>query len=498
MFQVEGWSDLKVRRFPDGFLFGAGTSAYQVEGAWNEDGKGESIWDKYLHDNPDIISDGRNGDVASNSYHQYKRDVEMLRELGVDYYRFSISWSRVLPRGFSNEINEKGLEYYDKLIDELLKYNIKPMITLYHFDLPQTLQDFGGWANPLSTEWFEDYAAVIFKAFAHKVPYWITVNQPNSICVEGYGQGLMAPAISSSGIGDYMCIKNVLVAHARAYRLYEREYKKKFKGSVGIALALNWADPVNNSTKNVEATDVYREFMIGLYMHPIWSKDGGFPKMVKERVHQNSIKQGFKKSRLPALSKEEVTLLKGSSDFVGVNHYTTVLVKSTDRGMSAPSFDDDVHVELTYRPEWKNATSSWLKSVPYGIYRVCVYLNTKYDYPQMFVTEHGWSTRPGLKDDTRVENLRLYLKAILFAIEDGTDLKGYTTWSLMDNVEWVAGTSERFGLYEVDFESEDKNRTARLSALVYKRIIDKRIVEDDYKPNNLKMSITNRNVKTEL
>ncbi|XP_045780643.1 myrosinase 1-like isoform X1 [Maniola jurtina] len=484
------YTDGRIRVFSDDFLFGAATSAYQVEGAWDSDGKGESIWDRFLHEHPKLIPDGRNGDVACDSYHNYERDVEMLRELGVDHYRFSISWPRILPGGFSNKINKKGLEYYDKLIDELLKYNIKPMITLYHFDLPQTLQDLGGWANPLSVQWFEEYAKVVFEQFAHKVPYWITINQPSFICVEGYGGKENAPGIGSSGIGDYMCIKNVMLAHAKVYRLYEMEYKEKFKGSVGISLSLNWADPFTNSTENVQAADLYRDFTIGLYMNPIWSKDGDFPRTVKDLILERSKAQGYRHSRLPVLNPDEITLLKGSADFLGVNHYTTFLVKATDQVYPNPSMDDDIGVELTYRPEWKTSQSKWLRSAPYGIYKLCLHLNKVYDYPTMIITEHGWSTKKLLKDNSRVKNMREFFKALLLGIEDGARVKGYTAWSLMDNVEWAAGTSERFGLYEVDFESTEKTRAPRVSALVYKRIIEKRFVEPDWKPDSLNIAIT--------
>ncbi|KAG6455709.1 hypothetical protein O3G_MSEX009381, partial [Manduca sexta] len=227
-------------------------------------GKSESIWDRYLHNHPEVVADGTNGDVASDSYHLYKRDVEMLRELGVDFYRFSISWPRVLPTGFDNEINIKGLKYYENLIDELLKYDIQPMVTLYHFDLPQRLQELGGWANPEIINWFVDYAKVVFDKLGPKVKYWITINQPNSICIDGYGESMMAPAVDSKGVGEYLCIKNVLLAHAKVYRLYESQYKTKHKGSVGISLAVNWIDPLNNSTENSEAAKKAREFTVSI------------------------------------------------------------------------------------------------------------------------------------------------------------------------------------------------------------------------------------------
>ncbi|XP_063896042.1 lactase/phlorizin hydrolase [Helicoverpa armigera] len=491
----DGWSDHRKRKFPTNFLFGAATSAYQVEGGWNADGKGESIWDKFLHDNPDLVADGRNGDVASDSYHQWRRDVEMLRELGVDFYRFSISWSRVLPTGFENEINEAGFKYYDNLIDELLKHEIQPMVTLYHFELPQPLQELGGWTNPLSVTWFENYAKLVFRRYADKVKFWITINQPNTVCMEGYASGIMAPGLNSKDVGGYECAKNVLLAHAKAYRAYQTEFKKKYEGNVGISIAVNWFEALSNTTENNEAAERARAFEFGLYLDPIWSKKGDFPDLVKKIVDKKSTEQGFKTSRLPKLTAAEVKLIKGSADFLGMNHYTTFQVQPSQTQFEAPSVEDDRNTEYTQGPAWRAAKSPWLKSAPYGLYKACLHLNLNYDYLPIIITEHGWSSDPGLEDQDRVDNMRGYLGALLLAMEDGTEVKGYTAWSLMDNVEWIAGTSERFGLYEVDFESEQKTRTARLSALVYKHIIESREVEDAWRPSNLKIAITKNDKK---
>ncbi|XP_063369384.1 lactase/phlorizin hydrolase-like [Cydia amplana] len=489
---VSGFSDNSVRRFKDGFLFGAASAAYQVEGAWNEDGKGQSVWDLHFHSDPE--QGPVPGDVASDSYHNYKRDVEMLRELGVDVYRFSISWPRVLPEGFSSKKNEAGLQYYDNLIDELLKHNIQPIVTMYHFDLPVVLQHLGGWANPYSVDWFEDYARVLFDRYASKVEYWITVNQPNSVCeVENYENRL---AKSTQGVMDYLCAKHILLAHARTYRMYEKEYKKVYGGSIGISISVNWAEPVTNSTEDVEAAEIYREFKYGMYLNPIWSKSGDFPKLVKDRVAKKSKEQGFVRSRLPSLTKDDIKLIRGSADFLGLNHYTTFLTSPSKGSHPIPSFADDVSVELTTKDEWTQSHSAWLKSAPYGLYKACLHLNKHYDYPTIFVTENGWSTDKGLQDPSRSEYIQQYLKALLLAIEDGTQALGYIYWSLMDNVEWMAGTSERFGLYEVDFDSPERTRLARQSALVYKRIIQKRVVEEGWKPKNLKISVSK--VKTEL
>lgn len=198
--------------------------------------------------------DGSSGDIADDSYHQYVRDVEMMRELGLDYYRFSLSWSRILPTSFPDEDNEAGIEYYNNLINEMLKYNIQPMITLYHWDLPQKLQDLGGWTNPQIASWFSDYARVAFERFGDRVKYWITMNEPREVCYQGYGGGTLAPLYTYPGVADYMCSKNLLMAHATVYHLYDEEFRPSQGGKIFISLSAGWYEP-----ESEEHTDVARE-----------------------------------------------------------------------------------------------------------------------------------------------------------------------------------------------------------------------------------------------
>lgn len=206
------------------------TAAYQIEGAWNEDGKGESIWDNVTHGHPDFIDDMSNGDIACDSYHKLDEDIALIEELGVDYYRFSISWPRILPKGYSYYVNEAGIAYYNRLIDGLLAKGIEPMVTLYHWDLPQVFQDLGGWPNELIADYFEDYAKVVFDNFGDRVKYWLTFNEPYNFCYHGYGIQMKAPALNMSGIADYLCAHTVLKAHARVYHLYNTTYKDTQRG----------------------------------------------------------------------------------------------------------------------------------------------------------------------------------------------------------------------------------------------------------------------------
>lgn len=203
-------------------------------------GKSESIWDHLTHRHPSPIRDESTGDIAANSYYNYKRDVEMIRELGLDFYRFSLSWTRILPTSFPDKINEAGVEYYNNLINEMLKYNIEPVITLYHWDLPQKLQELGGWTNPNIVDWFADYSRVCFELFGDRVKKWITVNEPREICYQGYAGATLAPLYNISGYADYMCGKNLLLAHAKVYHVYDQEFRLKIGGNIFITLSATW------------------------------------------------------------------------------------------------------------------------------------------------------------------------------------------------------------------------------------------------------------------
>lgn len=193
--------------------------------------KTESIWDHFTHTKRELIRGGRTGDVACDSYNLYMRDIEMLKELGVDFYRFSISWTRLLPTGFTNYVSQDGLNYYNNLINALIENNIEPVITLYHWDLPQKFQEMGGWTNPLMIQYFEDYARFVFRTFGYRVKVWITFNEPKVFCVLGYGADMLAPAMNYTGIAEYQCVKNVLLAHATVYHMYKREFAQRQQGN---------------------------------------------------------------------------------------------------------------------------------------------------------------------------------------------------------------------------------------------------------------------------
>ncbi|XP_068625370.1 myrosinase 1-like [Battus philenor] len=484
------FSPRQQRKFPDDFLFGTATASYQIEGGWNADDKGENIWDHMTHNYPDAIKDQTNGDVAADTYHNYKRDVEMMRELGLDAYRFSLSWARILPNGFANKRSEAGIAFYNNYINEMLKYGITPMVTIYHWDLPQKLQELGGFMSPLFPEWYEDYARVVFEEFGDRVKLWITFNEPREICYEGYDIDRKAPRVNATGIGVYICAKNLVMAHARAYHLYKNEFASSQDGVVGITISVNWFGPLTDSEEDELAAELTRQGQWGIYAEPIFSEEGGFPKELSERVAQKSREQGYPRSRMPEYTEEEKAFTRGAADFFGVNHYSGFLMT---KGENLPehTMADDIGSKSTTPEEWPVAASSWLNQSPDSIYNALNYLKNRYNNPVIYITENGWSTRPGagLEDDDRIRYYRASLESALDALDAGINLKGYMAWSIMDNMEWMEGYTECFGLYEVDFEDPARTRTPRKSAFVYKQIIKTRVVDHEYEPDTRIMTI---------
>ncbi|KAG7296377.1 hypothetical protein JYU34_021521 [Plutella xylostella] len=480
--------DESIKKFPDDFLLGVASSSYQIEGAWDEDGKGVSIWDHTVHKAPMIGN--ATGDVASDSYHNLDRDIEMLRELGVDTYRFSISWSRILPTGFPDHINQAGIDYYNRLINEMLKYNIEPSVTIYHWELPQALQDLGGWTNPLVGQWFEDYARVVFDNFADRVKLWITINEPKEICMQAYVHVVNEPSSYGSGITEYLCAKNLVVAHAKVYHLYDKEYRHKYGAKVGITFSTGWYEPANpNSEADQYLNTLQHQSLIGIFMNPIFG-DGGFPKELSEQVAEKSAAQGYPRSRLPEFTDEEKALVRGTYDFMGINHYTGLLVSAENVPQyPSPSLSDDVGANLIQLDWWKPGSAPWFRWMPNSLYKLLKHLHNAYPGVEIYITENGWASDQGTEDDDRVNYIRSALDQALEAVEQGVKLRGYFVWSLMDSFEWGGGYSERFGLYDVDFESPKRTRTPKKSAFVYKQILKTRSLDHHYEPESSVMKI---------
>ncbi|CAH0558860.1 unnamed protein product [Brassicogethes aeneus] len=461
-------------RVPPNFKFGIATSAYQVEGGWNASGKGENVWDRLMHTRPDLIFDHTNGDVACDSYHKWREDVEILKTLGVDYYRFSISWSRVLPTGFGNKINPDGIRYYSDLIDELLKNGIEPFVTIFHWDLPQPLQDLGGWTNPQIALYFEDFARVVFEHFGDRVKKWITINEPSSICYGTYGRGLYLP-FEYPGIGDYLCGKTLLLAHARAYHLYDNEFREKQHGKIGITIDSTWAEPKTNNKKDVMAAEREMQMGTGWWMHPIFSKEGDYPEILKFRVAEISKTENFPESRLPPLDQEEIKFIRGSADFLGLNHYLTYLVSDNELNTNVKtSLEKDRGTKNEVDPNWDNPLIT-----PWGMRKLINWLANEYDNPIIYITENGYWDDGRLDDQDRIKFYKGYIKAVLdAAVVDKCNVRGYITWSIMDNMEWRVGYKFKYGLYHVDFQSPNRTRTPKVSAKFYQDVIKNRYLPE--------------------
>lgn len=449
-------------------MFGAATAAYQVEGAAFEGGRGPSIWDSFTR-LPGKILDGSNGDVSCNQYHRYEEDIDMIVKMGFDSYRFSISWSRIFPDGFGGSVNKEGIDYYNRIIDTLISNGVKPFVTLYHWDLPQALHDaFGGWLNPEIARYFAIYAEECFAAFGDRVKHWITLNEPLRFSLFGYGIGIHAPGRSSdrarSSEGDssrepYLTAHNALLAHAAAVDVFNRKFRVQQGGKIGLALDSEWAEPLTGSLEDKEAAQRHLEFQLGWFLDPIYF--GDYPDSMRKYV----------RDRLPMFSKEQMGLLRGSLDFIGLNHYTTRYITPAHPSSQMTLASGWLHdsnvtrlIEVDGKPIGDKGASYWMYIVPWGISKVLNWITKRYNRPPVYVTENGMddegctskSLEEFLHDSKRVKFYQDYLSFAAQAIREGADLRGYFAWSLMDNFEWQLGYTKRFGLVYVDYNNNQK------------------------------------------
>ncbi|XP_048012478.1 lactase-phlorizin hydrolase-like [Megalobrama amblycephala] len=459
-------------QFPEGFMWSTATAAYQIEGAWRADGKGLSIWDKYAH-TPSKISNNDNGDIACDSYNRIADDIEIIKKLKVGHYRLSVSWPRILPDGTTRKINEVGLNYYNRLVDALVAANIQPQVTLYHWDLPQALQDVGGWENETVVERFRDFADVVFNSLGDRVKFWITLNEPLNAALAGYGYGNAAPGINSRpATAPYVAAHNLIKAHAEAWHLYNDKYRATQGGVISITLNSDWGYPRNPyKQEDVDAAERYVQFMLGWFAHPVFN--GDYPEVMKNRIRERSLAAGRPQSRLPEFTPEEVARIKGTHDYFGFNHYTSVLVHYLDY-KDFEDYDADRGVGVQSDRTWLESGSFWLKVIPGGFRKILKFIKDEYGNPPLYVTENGLSERGpiDLNDVHRIHYYNTYINQALKAcLLDGVDLRGYTAWSLMDNVEWGAGFEERFGFFYVNRSDPALPRVPKESVWNYAKIV---------------------------
>ncbi|XP_047540361.1 myrosinase 1-like [Vanessa atalanta] len=479
LFQLSWCIDLK---FPPKFKFGAATASYQIEGGWNADGKGEHIWDRLIHTNPEKIQENATADVAADSYHKWREDVKVAKELGLQFYRFSISWPRILPNGFPKKINKAGAKYYSDLINALLDEGVEPVITMYHWELPVKIQDMGGWTNPLIVGWFGDYARVLYSLYADRVKTWLTINEANVVCDCGYNAGIYAPVIKETEFAPYLCNKHILLAHAKAYRIFEQEFRHRYYGRISLANNLMWIEPY--SPEDVELAELGRNHATGRYAYPIFSKNGGWPPSTEKAMLDYSRKQGYNESRLPAFTDEEKIFVKGTADFLGVNYYTTNMIRAAkpgeDPGIWFLTGAPELNGILEQPPNAYYGYSKILPIYPQGLRKQMAWLKEQYGDIDILITENGYSTSNyELEDYERADFYYKHLKQVLLSIKvDKVSVIGFAAWSLIDNFEWLAGYTSKFGLYEVDFKDPDRIRTPRASAHFYACIIKNRSLND--------------------
>ncbi|XP_015875970.3 beta-glucosidase 13 [Ziziphus jujuba] len=470
-------ASLNRTSFPAGFIFGTASSAYQYEGAAREGGRGPSVWDTYTHRHPEKIKDGSNGDVAVDSYHRYKEDVRIMKEMGLDAYRFSISWSRLLPNGkLSGGVNKEGVKFYNNFINELLANGLRPFVTLFHWDLPQTLEDeYGGFLSPHIVYHFREYAGVCYKEFGDRVKHWITFNEPLAYSLAGYASGAFPPGRCSewqqlncsagdSGTEPYIVTHHQLLAHAAAAELYKEKYQVSQKGTIGITLVSPWLVPYSNAKHHKNAALRALDFYFGWFMDPL--VNGEYPHTMRSIVGE----------RLPKFTKIQSETLKGSFDFIGINYYTSYYAAYAPKSSAAnASLLTDSHANLLPErngiPIGPKAASDFIRIYPRGIRDLLLYIKTKYHNPLLYITENGVDEfndpklplKKALIDNHRIDYHYRHLYYLQRAIKDGVNVKGYFAWSLLDNFEWTSGYTVRFGINFVDYKNGLK-RYPKLSA----------------------------------
>lgn len=437
-------------RFPAGFVWGAATSAYQIEGSPLADGAGPSIWQRFAH-TPGMMANGDHGDVACDHYRRYKDDVQLMRRLGLQGYRFSIAWARVLPEG-TGRVNQKGLDFYSRLVDELLANGIEPNATLFHWDLPAALDDRGGWLNRDIAHWFAEYAEVMFKALDGRVKRWSTINEPWVVTDGGYLHGALAPGHRSK-------YEAPIAAHnlMRASGAAVQAYRAAGRHEIGVVFNIEPKYPASQSAEDIAAARRAHAYMNEQFADPALL--GSYPPALKEIFGD----------AWPEFPAEDFQLTKQPVDFVGINYYTRSVVKHDDDGYPC-------HASRVRQANVTHTETDW-EVYEQGLVDTLMWFKHRYGDLPLYITENGAAfydppVAEGdvVEDPLRIAYLRKHLRALHECIEAGVNLKGYYAWSLLDNLEWSLGFAKRFGLYHVDYAS--LKRTPKASAKFYAKVIE--------------------------
>ena len=444
--------------FPENFLWGAATASYQIEGAWNKHGKGESTWDRFSH-TPGKIRNNDTGDVADDHYRLWKKDIGLMKKIGLQAYRFSISWPRILPAG-RDKVNQKGLDFYSRLVDGLLKADIVPFATLNHWDLPQTLEDEGGWPVRSTADAFVEYTDVITRSLGDRVKNWITHNEPAVVAWMGYGSGIHAP-----GWKDYaLAVRashHLLLSHGQAIPVIRQNSPG---AEVGITLNISWGMPGSNSRADREAVRSMDGEWFRWFADPVFGRGYPSDKMA------DFTKMGALPNGMDFVQPGDMDVIATSMDFMGLNYYSRHVFRTNGS-------DNDPQTLFAQPRTPEYWTEMGWENYPDGLTGILGRVYFNYQPPKIYITENGasYSTPPdekgNVQDEHRVNYLRTHFAAAHRAIQAGVPLAGYFVWSLLDNFEWSHGYSQRFGIVWVDYETQ--KRILKDSAKWYKRVIKK-------------------------
>lgn len=443
--------------FSKDFVWGAATASYQIEGASREDGKGDSVWDEFCRV-PGAVFEGQTGDTACDHYRRFREDIALMKQLGIRAYRFSFSWPRILPQG-TGEVNEAGMRFYEALVDELLRNQITPYATLFHWDYPAALQKQGGWLNPQSPLWFERYAQIIAERFQGKIHHYFTINEPQCFIGLGYCQGIHAPGLKLSAADNFLAVHNVLLAHGMAVQAL-----RKYGGDVRVGLAQNGRIfiPQSDSPQDAEAARratfaVPDDFFDALFSVSLWSDPilkGGYSKECRKKFSDI----------LPEIVREDMNTISQPIDFYAQNIYHSTRVRALKDGWEPVPFPAGMAKTAMGWPVTPECTY-WCAKFLYENYR-----------RQIIISENGMSAHDTVSldgkvhDPNRIDYLHRYLLSLKRAADEGIDIAGYFTWSLLDNFEWNSGYNERFGIIYVDYRTQ--RRIPKDSAYWYQSVME--------------------------
>lgn len=442
--------------FPTDFIWGTATASYQIEGAWNEDGKGESIWDRFTH-TPGKIANGDTGDVACDHYHRWPDDIALMKSLNLAAYRLSIAWPRILPQG-RGQVNQAGLDFYSRLIDGLLEAGITPFVTLYHWDLPQTLQEQGGWPSRATAEAFVEYTDIVTRHLGDRVDHWITHNEPWVMSLMGHQMGVHAPG-RHDWAAALTAAHHVLLSHGWAVPVIRQNSPN---AKVGITLNLAPVETSTGSAASYQAARFFDGYMNRWFLDPLYGRH--YPADMAAAYTQ----RGFLPNGLNFVQTGDLDKIAVQTDFLGINYYMRTLVGEPDDS------GDPFSAITPGAPQAERTDFNW-EIYPEGLYNILNRVHFDYQPPKIYVTENGASFDTGLDDNGQVNDTRRlnYLKdhftAAHRAIQNGVPLSGYFVWSFMDNFEWAEGFQQRFGLVWVDFKTQQ--RIPKQSAYWYKEVI---------------------------